>query len=110
MATKKETTEKKAKKSTAATPAPIIVLRKARVTEKAARASADNIYTFDVQHDATKREIAKAFEAQYKKKPLKVNTTPVPRKSYFRRGTLGFGKFVKKAYIRLPKGTTIDIA
>ncbi len=99
MATKKTTTEKVS---------PSILLG-ARITEKAANNAQFSIYLFNVAVGATKSEIAKAFKAQYKKTPLKVNTINVLRKSHFRRGRLGFGTFSKKAYVFLPKGTTIDI-
>lgn len=102
MAKKKETTE----------PVKIVpaVLKNARITEKAANNAQFSIYLFDVATNATKSEIAKAFKAQYKKTPIKVNTVTVARKSYFRRGRLGFGTHGKKAYVFLPKGVTIDIA
>lgn len=102
MATKKTTIEKTAKVIPS-------VLKRALITEKAANGSQYSIYLFDVAVGATKSEIAKAFKAQYKKTPVKVNTVNVPRKSYFRRGRLGFGPNTKKAYVFLPKGTTIDI-
>jgi large subunit ribosomal protein L23 len=88
----------------------VSLLKNPRVTEKAAHASAHNTYLFDVAADATKSEIAKAFETVYKKKPVSVNTVTVRRKSFFRRGKLGFGTAGKKAYVTLPKGVTIDIA
>jgi large subunit ribosomal protein L23 len=85
------------------------LLKNPRITEKAARATQYSIYLFDVAVNATKSEIAKAFETLYKHKPVKVNTLNVVRKSYFRRGKLGFGNSSKKAYVFLPKGTKIDI-
>ncbi len=100
MATKKSTTE------SATTPS---VLKRTLLTEKAANNAQYSIYLFEVAVDATKSEIAKAFKAQYKKTPLKVNTVNVLRKSFFRRGRLGFSSSSKKAYVFLPKGTTIDI-
>ncbi|HTH93527.1 MAG TPA: 50S ribosomal protein L23 [Candidatus Paceibacterota bacterium] len=102
MATKKTTTE-------SAKPTRVI-LKNARITEKAANNAQYSIYLFDVAVDANKSEIAKAFKAQYKKTPIKVNTVTMLRKSFFRRGRLGFGTSGKKAYVFLPKGTTIDIA
>jgi ribosomal protein L23 len=88
----------------------VSVLKNARITEKAANNTQFSIYTFDVAVNATKSEIAKAFKAQYKKVPVKVNTVSILRKSYFRRGRLGFGTQGKKAYVFLPKGVTIDLA
>jgi ribosomal protein L23 len=102
MATKKPTIEEKK----AVAP---VILKKARITEKAANNAQFSIYTFDVAVNATKSEIAKAFKAQYKKTPIKVNTVTMLRKSFFRRSRLGFSSGGKKAYIFLPKGTTIDI-
>jgi len=103
MATKKTTT----KETTAVAPT---VLRKPLITEKAANGAQYSVYLFDVQPGATKSEIAKAFKAQYKQTPIKVNTVNVVRKSHFRRGRLGFGNNIKKAYVFLKKGTTITIA
>ncbi len=85
------------------------ILKNPRITEKAANAQSVRTYTFDVAVDATKSEIGKAFEAQYKQKPLSVRTVQIKRKTFFRKGTLGFGAAGKKAYITLPKGKTIDV-
>ncbi len=104
MATKKVTI----KKDTATTSVGLI-LKRPRVTEKAALHSKTSAYVFDVAHEATKSEVAKAFQAQYKQKPVKVNMLVMQRKSFFRKGKLGFGKRAKKAYVYLAKGTTIDI-
>lgn len=102
MAKKKDTTEKKL------APAPSLI-KKARITEKAANAAQDSIYIFDVALGATKNEIAKAFQAMYKHKPVKVNLANVRAKTYFRRGILGKGVRSKKAYISVPKGVKIDV-
>lgn len=87
----------------------VSVLKNPRITEKAALGGKYSIYLFDVTVDATKSEIAKAFEAVYKHKPIKVNVVNIPRKSYFRRNQLGFGVYKKKAYVFLKKGTTIEL-
>lgn len=100
MATKKTTTEEKVIPS---------VLKRPLITEKAANNAQYSIYKFEVAFGATKSEIAKAFKAKYNKVPLKVNTINNMRKSFFRRGRLGFGAHTKKAYVFLEKGTTIDI-
>ena len=102
MATKKVTT-----KEVKVVPT---LLRRPLITEKAANGAQFSVYLFDVQVGATKSEIAKAFKVQYKETPIKVNTVNVMRKSHFRRGRLGFGVKVKKAYVFLKKGTTINIA
>lgn len=101
------TKEKKAKEKN--TVVKNLVLKKPRITEKAARGGAASSYLFDVAVGATKSEIAKAFEKQYKHKPIKVNTVNNHRRSHFKRGVLGFSARTKKAYVMLKKGTTIEI-
>lgn len=101
MATKKTNTEEKVVTK--------VVLKDARITEKAANGAQYSIYLFNVAVGATKSEIAKAFQAKYNKKPVKVNTVNTLPKTYFRRGKLGTGSAGKKAYVFLPKGVTIDV-
>jgi ribosomal protein L23 len=79
------------------------------ITEKAARTQQSNGYVFGVPVEATKSEIAKAFEKKYKQKPVKVNLVGAKRKSTFRKGKLGFTTTVRKAYIFLKKGVTIEV-
>lgn len=89
--------------------APISVIRKPRITEKAAKLGSMNTYTFDVVFGMTKNEIAKAFFAQYKHKPLKVHTVNVKPKTFWRKGVLGVARKSKKAYVTVAKGVKIDI-
>ena len=86
------------------------VLGKVIITEKAARTSKENTYTFDVQVGATKSEIGKAFFAKFKVIPVDVRTINSKPKTFFRKGRLGFGKKTKKAYITIAKGASIDFA
>jgi len=106
---KKKVVEKKA----TGKKADLGILRHPRVTEKTAKMSAENVYVFDVEVSATKNEVAKAFEAVYKHVPIKVHTLTKKAKAHFRRtaqgSKLGFSKKIKKAYIYLPKGVTIDV-
>ncbi len=102
---KKDTTKKEAETKVVTT----TVLKHPRITEKAAKAAQTNTYLFSVAVGATKNEIAKAFAAQYKHKPTRVNIVNVKPKVYRRRGKLGVGSRLKKAYVTLPKGTTIEI-
>jgi large subunit ribosomal protein L23 len=106
MAKTKTTTSSK---NTTAKSADVTLLKHPRITEKAANLAGHATYTFDVAVGATKSEIIKAFVMTYKATPIKVNTVNVKPKSFFKRGKLGFGKRSKKAYVVLPKGTTIDI-
>lgn len=85
------------------------ILKNARITEKAARDQAFNSYTFDVATSATKSEIAKAFVKEYKHKPIRVHTVTNKPKSKFQKGILSFGPKGKKAYVKLPKGKTIEV-
>ncbi len=105
MATKKTTKEEK----TVAEKKDTSILKNPRITEKAARAQAYNAYLFDVAPSTTKSEIAKAFVKQYKHKPTKVHTVTLKPKSHFRKGILSFGPKIKKAYVYLPKGKTIEV-
>jgi ribosomal protein L23 len=112
MATKK-TSSKKASTKNAVGKADTTLLGNPRITEKAASASTHSVYVFSVKPSATKAEIAKAFSALYKHVPLKVHTLNQKPKTYFRRSakgsTFGVGKRMKKAYVYLPKGTSIEV-
>ena len=85
------------------------ILGKPVVTEKSAKSSVNNTYVFNVEFGVTKSEISKAFQTKYKHKPVKVNILNKKRKSFWKKGVLGFGKSGKKAYITLPKGKTIEV-
>lgn len=109
MATTKTTKETKAVAEAKVTAPASLILQRPRITEKAARATTHNTYVFTVATTATKSEIAKAFTAVYKHKPVKVNTVPMASKTVFRRGKLGSTTSSKKAYITLKKGDSIQI-
>jgi ribosomal protein L23 len=79
------------------------------ITEKSAHTQKSSGYVFGVPVGATKSEIAKAFEKKYKQKPVKVNLVGAKRKSTFRKGKLGFTTTVRKAYIFVKKGVTIEV-
>ena len=104
----KKTTTKNTQKS-----ADSSILRQPRMTEKAANAAVMAVYVFDIAPNATKNEVAKAFSTLYKHTPLKVNLVTKKPKAIYRRtakgGNLGFTAKTKKAYIYLPKGTSIVI-
>lgn len=90
-------------------PANTMVIRKPRITEKAAKLGSMNTYTFDVVFGMTKNEIAKAFFTTYKHKPIKVHTVNVKPKTFWRKGVLGVARKSKKAYVTVAKGVKIDI-
>ena len=87
------------------------VLQGPHVSEKAAIAADDsNQYVFKVAVDATKAEVKKSVEQQFKVKVDKVRTLKV--KGKVKRNRYGFSTKPtwKKAYVRLEQGQDIDFA
>ncbi len=86
-----------------------IILRP-RITEKAGIMSENlNMYTFEVEKNASKPSIARAIKSLYKVTPLKIRTISLPRKKVFVRGKIGMQSSVKKALVYLKKGEKIAI-
>ncbi len=110
MATEKNTTKKETKE-TKSVSSYAHVIRKPRITEKAAIATENNVYVFDVDQNTNKNEIKKAVEALYKVTPRKVAIAQVPAKKVRNRknGKVGTKQGGKKAYVYLEKGVTIEI-
>lgn len=88
------------------------VLKHARITEKATMNQGIQVYTFDVETSATKRDIIQAVRALYKVTPRKVTVVTVPKKvrRNMRTGHVGVLSGGKKAYVFLKAGETITIA
>lgn len=105
MAEKKTKTKKVTEKVVVST-----IVKKARITEKAALLNEKNVYTFEVSSTATKNEIKKEIEKMYKVKPLRVNIIQIKAKSVFVRGKKGVKKGGKKAIVYLKKGDKIALA
>jgi len=84
-------------------------LVKPLVTEKATNLMTQNKYVFVVSKEANKIEIAKAIEALYGVKPLKVNLSNVKGKKVARGKIRGQRKDWRKAVVTLPAGQTIQI-
>ncbi|OHA26882.1 MAG: 50S ribosomal protein L23 [Candidatus Taylorbacteria bacterium RIFCSPHIGHO2_02_FULL_44_36] len=80
-----------------------------RVTEKATTVAENGIHVFEVEKDASKKEIADAVKNLYKVSPIKINVVKTPRKQVFVRGKKGFKAGGKKAYVYLKKGEKIEI-
>ncbi len=91
------------------TPAQYDLIRKPIITEKATLASEGGAVVFEVAMDATKPEIKKAVEALFNVKVKAVNTTITKGKVKRFRGKIGTRKDVKKAYVTLVEGQTIDV-
>ena len=86
------------------------VIRKPVITEKATLASEANGVVFEVAIDANKPMIKQAVEELFGVKVKAVNTTITKGKVKRFRGQLGKRKDVKKAYVTLEEGNTIDVS
>ena len=91
------------------TPAQYDLIRKPIITEKATLASEGGAVVFEVAMSATKPEIKKAVEALFNVKVKAVNTTITKGKVKKFRGKTGTRRDVKKAYVTLVEGSTIDV-
>ena len=80
------------------------------ITEKATLGSENNQVTFKVAISASKPEIKAAVEELFGVKVKKVNTLRQEGKVKRFRGQLGKRKDVKKAYVTLEEGNTIDVS
>ena len=85
------------------------VIRKPVITEKSTMASEHGAVVFEVAIDANKPQIKEAVETLFGVKVKAVNTTITKGKSKRFRGQLGRRKDVKKAYVTLEEGNTIDV-
>ena len=86
------------------------VIRKPIITEKATMASESDAVVFEVALDSNKPQIKEAVEALFGVKVKAVNTTITKGKTKRFRGMLGRRKDVKKAYVTLEGGSTIDVS
>jgi len=86
------------------------VIRKPIITEKATMASESGAVVFEVAIDANKPLIKEAIESLFGVKVKAVNTTITKGKVKRFRGQLGKRKDVKKAYVTLEEGNTIDVS
>jgi large subunit ribosomal protein L23 len=85
------------------------LIRKPIITEKATMASEGGAVVFEVAMDATKPEIKAAVEGLFNVKVKAVNTTITKGKVKKFRGRPGKRRDVKKAYVTLVEGNTIDV-
>ena len=88
------------------------VLRRPRITEKAANMTVQNVYTFDIDMRATKGQVMEAVKTLYKVTPRKVNVVNTPATRVRLKKKRGFGKTPasRKAYVFLKKGDEIQLA
>ena len=86
------------------------VIRKPVITEKATMASESGAVVFEVDIAANKPQIKEAVESLFGVKVKAVNTTITKGKTKRFWGQLGKRKDVKKAYVTLEEGNTIDVS
>lgn len=85
------------------------LVRRPVVTEKSTLASESNAVVFEVAIDSTKPQIKEAIEALFSVKVKSVNTVVTKGKAKRFRGEGGRRKDVKKAYVRLEEGYSLDV-
>ena len=85
------------------------VIRKPVITEKSTMASENGAVVFEVAIDANKPQIKEAVEELFGVKVKAVNTVVTKGKNKRFRGIKGTRKDVKKAYVTLEEGNTIDV-
>jgi len=86
------------------------VIVKPVITEKATMASENGAVVFQVAKTASKPVIKEAIEALFGVKVKAVNTTITKGKTKRFRGQPGVRSDVKKAYVTLEEGQTIDVS
>jgi large subunit ribosomal protein L23 len=86
------------------------VIVKPIITEKATMASEHGAVVFEVSKDSSKPQIKEAVEVLFGVKVKAVNTTIIKGKTKRFRGTPGRRSDVKKAYVTLEEGNTIDVS
>lgn len=79
------------------------------ITEKSTMASEDNQIVFNVSRDASKPEIKRAVEKLFGVKVTSVNTVLRKGKVKRFRGRPGRQSDVKKAFVTLAEGQSIDV-
>ena len=106
-----ETTTKAAKKKpTLSREAMYTIIRSPVITEKTTLLAEKNQTAFRVSIDATKPEIKAAVEGLFGVKVVAVNTVLTKGKTKRFRGRPGRRSDVKKAYVRLAEGQSIDLS
>ncbi|MEO0894636.1 MAG: 50S ribosomal protein L23 [Pseudomonadota bacterium] len=86
------------------------VIRKPVITEKSTMASENGAIVFEVDIASNKPQIKEAVEALFGVKVKAVNTTITKGKTKRFRGIKGTRKDIKKAYVTLEEGNTIDVS
>ena len=85
------------------------IIRKPLVTEKSTMASENGAVVFEVSIESNKPQIKEAVEALFGVKVKAVNTSITKGKQKRFKGALGRRRDVKKAFVTLEDGNTIDV-
>ena len=85
------------------------IICKPLVTEKSTMASENGAVVFEVSIDSNKPQIKEAVEALFGVKVKAVNTSITKGKQKRFKGVLGRRKDIKKAFVTLEDGNTIDV-
>ena len=85
------------------------IIRTPLVTEKSTMASENGAVVFEVSIDSNKPQIKEAVEALFGVKVKAVNTSITKGKQKRFKGVLGRRRDVKKAFVTLEDGNTIDV-
>ena len=85
------------------------IIRKPLVTEKSTMASENGAVVFEVSIASNKPQIKEAVEALFGVKVKAVNTSITKGKQKRFKGVVGRRKDVKKAFVTLEDGNTIDV-
>lgn len=83
------------------------IIKRPLVTEKSVRQNAHSTYTFAVDKNATKRDIALALKEIYAVKVTSVNVACAQGKKKRSKGRIGVRAHTKKAFVRFEK--SIDV-
>ena len=86
------------------------IIRRPIITEKATMASEHGIIAFEVSIKSTKKQIKDAIENLFNVKVEAINTLIVKGKVKRFRGKIGKRRDLKKAYVTLAEGNTIDVS
>ena len=103
-----ETTQAPKRKPQLSREAMYTIIRSPHITEKLTMLSEKNQVVFRVALDATKPEIKAAVEGLFGVKVMAVNTLIQKGKTKRFRGRQGVRSDVKKAFVTLAEGQTID--
>lgn len=89
------------------------IIRRPLITEKAMRLNSQGQYVFEVDPKTNKIEIKKAIEEMFEVHVKSVRTARIKgkiKKRFTRKGLMtGKTSMIKKAYITLREGETIDV-